>query len=201
MPNPSRARKRHAPAHCAARPRRGGLVVPWITSWIDGRPYLGVNSPMRVRQALVMGLCQICGQQLGRRIGLLVRPADIEIGWTGEPGMHPDCLQYSTAVCPMLNGSVHEYRARPPAALVGLLAPNGEHGGYPADAFDAWFITPNGYQVAYTAERGVCGLSLDVPVLMKRPVRSAAPPRLTRQDEAALRALLRLGFPDTDATH
>jgi hypothetical protein len=188
---------RAAPARCAGRPLHGGLVVPWITGWADGRPYLGVNFGIRRRQAITHRLCQIDGQPLGRRIGLLVRPADVEAGWVDEPGMHPECLDYSILACPMLTGALDTYRGRPPAGIAGLLAPDSPRHGHAADAYDAWFISPSGYQISYADDGTVRGLSLDVPVLMKRPVRAAARPRLSMQDEAALRFLVDLALgPD-----
>ncbi|MET9081422.1 hypothetical protein ABZX77_05885, partial [Streptomyces sp. NPDC004237] len=102
MPKPRRSRAVRPPARAAALPRHGGLAVPWITGWFDGRPYFGVNFPLRRIQTIAHGLCQFCREPLGRRIGLVVRPADIAAGYVDEPGMHPECLDYAVAVCPML---------------------------------------------------------------------------------------------------
>jgi hypothetical protein len=84
-----------APPPYADRPTAGGLVVPWITARVGDRPYFGSNDPFRIQRALVERLCQICGTPLGRRIHLLVRPADVEAGWTAEPGLHPECRALS----------------------------------------------------------------------------------------------------------
>ncbi|MYR59039.1 hypothetical protein GTY54_23290 [Streptomyces sp. SID625] len=129
---------------------------------------------------------------LGRRIGLVVRPADIVVGYVDEPGMHPECLDYTVAVCPMLNGSLDHYRSTPAAALTGLIAANASRAGKPAEAYDAWFITPSGYEIAYGSDGAVHGISLHVPVLMKRRVRAAARPRLTDNQAALLGSLLGL---------
>jgi hypothetical protein len=182
MSKPRRSRTVRPPARAAALPRHGGLAVPWITGWFDGRPYFGVNFPLR--------------QPLGRRIGLVVRPADSAHGYVDEPGMHPECLDYAIAVCPMLNGAMNRYRAGPPAAVAGLLASTPARAGKPAEAYEAWYITPNGYEIAYVPGGTVLGIRLDVPVLMKKPVRAAARPRLTPEQAALLRAVLDLESTD-----
>ncbi|SHI66866.1 hypothetical protein [Streptomyces sp. 3214.6] len=192
MPKPRRSRTVRPPARAAALPRHGGLAVPWITGWFDGRPYFGVNFPVRRIQAIKHRLCQFCRQPLGRRIGLVVRPADSAVGYVDEPGMHPECLDYAVAVCPMLNGSMDRYRTGPPAAVAGLLAVQASRAGQPAEAYEAWYITPSGYEIAYGPDGTVLGIRLDVPVLMKRPVRAAARPRLTREQALLLRQVLDL---------
>lgn len=192
MPKPRRSRMARPPARAAALPRHGGLAIPWITGWFDGRPYFGVNFPVRRIQAITHRLCQFCRQPLGRRIGLIVRPADSTVGYVDEPGMHPECLDYAVAVCPMLNGSMDRYRVSPPAAVAGLIAVQASRAGKPAEAYEAWYITPSGYEIAYGAGGTVLGIRLDVPVLMKRPVRQAARPRLTGEHAEMLRAVLDL---------
>ncbi len=106
--------------------------------------------------------------------------------------MHPECLDYAVAVCPMLNGAMDHYRSGPPATVAGLLASTPARAGKPAEAYEAWFITPSGYEIAYAADGMVLGIRLDVPVLMKRPVRAAAHPRLTDEHAALLRQVLAL---------
>lgn len=195
MPKPRRSRAVRPPARAAALPRHGGLTVPWITGWFDGRPYFGINFPLRRIQTITHGLCQFCRGPLGRRIGLIVRPADISAGYVDEPGMHPECLDYAVAVCPMLNGTLDHYRAAPPAAVASLIAVQASRAGKPAEAYEAWYITPSGYEIAYGPDGAVLGIRLDVPVLMKRPVRAAARPRLTDEHAALLRQVLDLESP------
>ncbi|MFJ2004776.1 cell envelope biogenesis protein OmpA [Streptomyces chartreusis] len=192
MPKSRRSRTVKPPARAAALPRHGGLTVPWITGWFDGRPYFGVNFPIRRIQAITHRLCQFCRQPLGRRIGLVVRPADSAVGYVDEPGMHPECLDYAVAVCPLLNGAMDQYRSAPPSVVAGLLASTPARAGKLAEAYEAWFVTPSGYEVAYGPDMTVLGIRLDVPVLMKRPVRAAAQPRLTDEEAALLRQVLGL---------
>lgn len=192
MPKPRRTRPIRPPARAATLPRHGGLAVPWITGWFGGRPYFGVNFPLRRIQCVVHRLCQFCHQPLGRRIGLIVRPADISATYVDEPAMHPECLDYAVGVCPMLNGALDQYRAVPPAAVTSLIAVQASRAGKPAEAYEAWYITPSGYEIAYGTDGAVLGIRLDVPVLMKKPVRAAARPRLTREQTALLRQVLDL---------
>jgi hypothetical protein len=189
------SRRRSAPPATppyADRPTAGGLVVPWITARVGDRPYFGSNDPFRIQRALVERLCQICGTPLGRRIHLLVRPADVEAGWTAEPGLHPECRALSVRTCPMLNGVLDRYRQGPPAALAHLSGqPGGPRAGARAEAWDDWWITPSGYRLRWDPDRPsrLLGLNLDVPVLRKSPVRTAAGPDLEDLLDLARRAL------------
>ncbi|MFJ6841385.1 cell envelope biogenesis protein OmpA [Streptomyces griseoluteus] len=194
-----RPRKPRPPARAKSRPRHGGLVVPWVTGWNGDRPAFGILFPLRRITAVTQRRCQLCGQQLGRRIGLVVRPRDIEAGYSSEPGMHPECLDYATTACPMLNGSLDSYRQQPPSAVAHLVTSASPRQGLAAEAYDAWYITPSGYEVAYDPGGEVLGISLDVPVLMKKPVRTAAAPRLTGKDAELLRAVLDLALEGPDA--
>ncbi|MFK0172640.1 hypothetical protein ACIQU5_27970 [Streptomyces sp. NPDC090306] len=163
---------------------------------MNGHPTFGINFPIRCIEAIKQRRCQFCWQPLGRRIGLVVRPADVTAGYVDEPGMHPECLDYSVAVCPMLNGSMQQYRTRPPAAAERVVSWTPERAGHAAEAFDAWYITPSGYEIAYGPTGRVLGISLaDVPVLMKKPIRAAAKPRLSDEDADQLRAVLDLLDP------
>lgn len=90
------------PVRCSARPRRAGLVVPWISYAHGERAAFGSIDPIRRHQALLMKLCQVCGQPLDERICLVVRPMDARIGYAPEPGLHPECLVLSKKQCPML---------------------------------------------------------------------------------------------------
>ncbi|MFJ7416452.1 cell envelope biogenesis protein OmpA [Streptomyces sp. NPDC098077] len=170
------------PMRCAGRPTLGGLVIPWITLHAGGRYLFGALDKDRRDRALVERRCQVCGQSLDERICLAVRPADVHAGYTAEPGMHPECLAYSVRACPMLSGETTRYRATPASSgLPGVAeAGNGPRAGRPADAFDAWWITPRSYCVKTDPEHPgqLLGLDLDVPVLRKRLIRPAAGPDL-----------------------
>lgn len=198
------------PVRCAARPRRSGLVVPWISYAHGERVAFGSIDPIRRHQAFLTKLCQVCGQRLEERICLVVRPMDARVGYAPEPGLHPECLVMSKKQCPMLNGSAAAYRSSPlsrhpagrpctdPACSCPELASDDSHqvrAGRPADAFEAWMIAAEHYRLTPDPDhRGaILGVDLRVPVLRVRPIREAAGPRLSREEAermlAALRAL------------
>ncbi|MDX3020103.1 cell envelope biogenesis protein OmpA [Streptomyces acidiscabies] len=170
------------PTRCAGRPTLGGLLVPWITLYAGGRYLFGALDKNRRDQALAEGRCQVCGQGFDERICLAVRPADVSVGYTGEPGMHPECLAYSVRACPMLSGEATHYRTTPASSgLPGVTEEaTGPRAGHPAEAFDAWWITPGSYRVKTDPEQSgeLLGVDLDVPVLRKRPIRPAQGPDL-----------------------
>ncbi|MGW4890755.1 cell envelope biogenesis protein OmpA [Kitasatospora sp. NPDC004240] len=196
------------PLRCAARPRQGGLVVPWISYDHGGHALFGSVHPIRRHQALLGGLCQICGQALEERVCLVVRPMDVRVGYAPEPGLHPECLALAKGQCPMLNDSATTYRrtewsghpvGRPcqdPACDCPQVAAGEDQelrAGRPADQFDAWMIAAEHYRLKADPDRPgeFLGIDLDVPVLRVRPIRQGAQPRLTPSDLEWLRTAVR----------
>ncbi|MEU9370429.1 hypothetical protein AB0D71_38335 [Streptomyces avermitilis] len=100
------------PQRCLRRPLSGGLVVPYVSLIHGGHATFGSLDAERARTAFVRRLCQICGERLEERCFLIVRPADVVRGISPEPALHPECLPYTAAHCPMLNGAVTHYRSR-----------------------------------------------------------------------------------------
>lgn len=98
------------PVTCAHRPRRGGLVVPYVSFEHNGAVVFGGVDPVKRAVAFEHGLCQICERPLRERLYVLVRPQDVGVGYSPEPGLHPQCLVYSEQACPMLNGAAATYR-------------------------------------------------------------------------------------------
>ncbi len=90
------------PQRCACRPLAGGLVVPWVSLVHGGHAAFGSLDAERALAAFLRRLCQICGQPLDERCYLIVRPADVVQGCSPEPALHPECLPYTAAHCPML---------------------------------------------------------------------------------------------------
>ncbi|MCC9690225.1 MULTISPECIES: hypothetical protein [unclassified Streptomyces] len=101
------------PQRCARRPLAGGLVVPWVSLVPGGHAAFGSLHAERALAAFLRRLCQICGQPLNERCYLIVQPADAVQDCSPEPALHPECLPYTAAHCPMLNGTVTHYRRRP----------------------------------------------------------------------------------------
>ncbi|TLQ39278.1 cell envelope biogenesis protein OmpA [Streptomyces marianii] len=200
------------PVRLLHRPRVGGLVVPFISYAHGGHALFGSVNPLRRAEALLCRLCQICGHRLEERFCLAVRPMDVRAGAAPEPGLHPECLAYSTAACPMLNGAVSEYRStsattshpagRPcgdPSCPCPRIASDAQHeirSGRPADDWDSWMIRGSHYRLKRDPDRphllgGLLGVDLDVPVLRVRPLRRTPSPRLDRTQADQLRAALR----------
>ncbi|MCX4919843.1 cell envelope biogenesis protein OmpA [Streptomyces sp. NBC_00687] len=192
------------PQRCARRPLSGGLVVPYVSVIHGGHAAFGSLHAERARTALLQGLCQICGERLEERCFLIVRPADAVRGISPEPALHPECLPYTAAHCPMLNGTVTHYRSR--AVLTGhpagrpcadptcpcpSSAPDQGHiarSGARADHYEAWMIHTRNYRLTGPDDQpGVIdGISSDVPVLRRRLLRKAT---LSREQEDQMRIL------------
>ncbi|GHC88513.1 cell envelope biogenesis protein OmpA [Streptomyces flavofungini] len=194
------------PQRCAQRPLAGGLVVPYVSLVHSGHVVFGTLNADLTRTAFLRGLCQICGQPLDTRCFLIVSPADVARGYSPEPALHPECLPYTVAHCPMLNGTATHYRSRP--ALTGHPAgrscsdplcpcpsqsPDEAHAsrtGSPADRFEAWMISTKHYRLVLGGRASVpCGISLDAPILRQWVLRTAWIPPGQEHLMEALRAL------------
>ncbi|MGC5236958.1 cell envelope biogenesis protein OmpA [Streptomyces albogriseolus] len=180
------------PQRCARRPLAGGLVVPWVSLVHGGHAAFGSLDAERALAAFLRRLCQICGQPLDERCYLIVRPADVVQGCSPEPALHPECLPYTAAHCPMLNGTATHYRRRPvlaghpagrpctdPSCPCPSSSPDEGHtarSGSPADRYEAWMIRTRTYRLVHPPGRpdAPAGISVDVPVLRTRVLRAAA---------------------------
>ncbi|MFF3313841.1 cell envelope biogenesis protein OmpA [Streptomyces sp. NPDC002952] len=202
------------PQRCARRPLSGGLVVPHVSLIHDGHAAFGSLHAERALTAFTRRLCQICGERLEERCFLIVRPADAVRGISPEPALHPECLPYTAARCPMLNGTLTHYRSR--AVLTGHPAgrpctdpscpcpsrsPNQGHSarsGARADQYEAWMIHTRSYRLIGPDDQpGVIdGISTDVPVLRKRLLCKAGLPPREEELLRRLRAVLD-GLPDS----
>jgi len=187
--------------------RVGGLPVPWISFEHGGHAAFGTIDPRKRLKALAEMLCQVCGQPLEERICLVVRPLDVRELCAPEPGLHPECVVYAKAQCPMLNGTSTHYRRRAaiethpagqpcddPTCPCPVSLPGPDHevrSGRIADDFDSWMIDRHAYALKWSQGDPpvLLGVDLDVPVLRKRPVRRA--PLTAEQQELLdqLRAL------------
>lgn len=102
------------PVMLSGRPQVGGMVVPYISIESgDGRYVLGAVHNSRVRRCVVERRCQIDGALLTQPAVAFVRQRDLDVAWTAEPALHPQCARYSAAVCPMLAGRMDHYRTTP----------------------------------------------------------------------------------------
>lgn len=196
------------PQRCVRRPLSGGLVVPYVSLIHGGHAAFGSLDAERARTALMQRLCQICGEPLEERCFLIVRPADVVRGLSPEPALHPECLPYTAAHCPMFNGTATHYRSRSvlaghpagrpctdPSCLCPSRSPDEGHtarSGAPADRYAAWMIHTRNYRLTGPDDQPgvVSGISIDVPVLRRRVLRNATLPPEQEDLLTLLRAVL-----------
>ncbi|WP_331732657.1 cell envelope biogenesis protein OmpA [Streptomyces sp. NBC_00989] len=198
------------PQRCAHRPLAGGLIVPWVSLIHNGHAAFGSLDAERALRAYRDRLCQICGHELDERCFLIVRPSDQARCYSPEPALHPECLPYSAAHCPMLNGTATHYRRHPvlarhpagrpctdPSCPCPSRGPDAGHtarSGSPADRYEAWMISTADYRLVVQPDApGVpAGISLAVPIRRKRLLREAALPENTAHLLELLRSALGL---------
>lgn len=79
-----------------------GFPVPWFVAWIDGKPDHRVMDAEKMPRALKLGLCWMCGQQLGRFKSFCIGPMCSITRTIGEPPSHLECVRYAAIACPFL---------------------------------------------------------------------------------------------------
>ncbi|WP_055531336.1 hypothetical protein [Streptomyces graminilatus] len=196
------------PVSCAHRPRHGGLVVPYVSFEHNGVVVFGGVDPVKRAVAFERGLCQICERPLSERLYVLVRPQDVGVGYSPEPGLHPQCLVYSEAACPMLNGAAATYRrsgviAGHPAGrkcedpdcscpVTELNDEGRRRAGSKADDWDAWMLPLDAYELRRDTGGSVLGIELPSKPLRIRQVRVSPERERALQLLADLQAVLGL---------
>ncbi|MFI6909755.1 hypothetical protein ACIBKY_51430 [Nonomuraea sp. NPDC050394] len=157
-------------------PHWNGLLIPAITiRHRDNTPILGEVDFDKVATFLRAGLCQLCGEPLGKPTNTavaMVRPADMMRGWINEPAQHRWCADYSRQSCPMLAGRLDRYRQTPRSArrcgdplclCDGWTADNVDgviRSGQAADPWYAVSFPASSYRLAYTARGELRGVLL-----------------------------------------
>jgi hypothetical protein len=124
-----------------------GRPVPWFVAWIDGEPDFRIVAPGRLAEALRLGLCWICGQQISSGFGaFVVGPMCVINRTSAEPPAHVNCAEYAVRVCPFL--AIPAARRRetsmpdtvPPAGVMIRRNP-GVAVIWVTKRFDVWFPT------------------------------------------------------------
>lgn len=195
------------PLMCAHRPRRGGLVVPYVSFDHNNIVTFGGLDPRKRTRAFLNRLCQICERPLHERFYALLRPMDLSAGYAPEPGLHPPCLMYSEKACPMLSGVLTTYReggviARHPAGRrcedpkcsCPVTTPTAEsklRSGRKADDWDGWMLALETYRLRRTTRGEPIGIELPSRPLRIRRIR-VSPER--ERVLVALEALRKLGL-------
>ncbi len=87
--------------------------VPYIISWMDGKPDFTLMGDSRVRECNAKNWCSVCGRSLNvkKAIAYVGGPhtrEDIEGGalWFADPPMHVKCAEFSMEYCPHLQNPV-----------------------------------------------------------------------------------------------
>lgn len=137
------------PMALSHRPTVGGLVVPWVNVQIaDGTADFRSQHRTRVDRCWTERRCQVCGAGIDATLVLLGGPNQVRDLLFDEPPLHPACSSYTADACPMVNGTLTTYPARPrvaeghrggtcpdPNCDCGGWVPDGDsedHGGDPA---------------------------------------------------------------------
>lgn len=81
-----------------------GRPVPWFVSWIDGKPDFRVADGEKLREALRVGLCWVCGRGFSgcEDRAWLIGPMCAVNLVTAEPPSHLDCAVFSARNCTFL---------------------------------------------------------------------------------------------------
>lgn len=128
------------PARLAPRPVQGGMVIPWIAVQLsDGTYDLAACHGLRVSQAMLDQLCQICGDPISPPVVFFASADQLADMLFDAPPMHPECAAYSARVCPMVSGRLSAYRAKPSRATtshLGCVTPGCDCGGWTASGPD-----------------------------------------------------------------
>lgn len=128
------------PARLEARPRQGGLVVPWISVQLaDGTYDFGNVHNTRASLCFTQSRCQLDGERItGVPMVFFVSEPNLDGMTTQEPPVHPECAAYSRRACPMVAGSMKRYR-RTPSRSHG---PAGSKCFEPGCDCEGWVRTP-----------------------------------------------------------
>jgi hypothetical protein len=81
---------------------KAGYRVPYFAKWIDGEPDFRIVDTEKMRDAIRLTLCWICGQPRGVYGSYVAGPMCAVNRTSAEPPSHRDCAVYSVAVCPFL---------------------------------------------------------------------------------------------------
>lgn len=81
-----------------------GRPVPWFVAFIDGQPDFRVVGPGKLRDALRLDLCWVCGVAFQRREerAFLIGPMCVVNRVSAEPPSHLGCATWSARNCPFL---------------------------------------------------------------------------------------------------
>lgn len=113
------------PPRVAALPQDDrGRPVPWFVAWPDGLPDFRVIAPGKIEEALMGGLCWVCGTRITLTMGTFVIGPMCAVNRTSaEPPCHTLCARYAAQACPFL--TTPRRRRRENGLPVGTREPAG----------------------------------------------------------------------------
>lgn len=82
---------------------KDGYPVPWFVAWVDGVPDFRVIGPNKIRDAVKIKLCWVCGEPLGAYMAFVIGPMCAINRVSSEPPSHRDCAIFSAIACPFLS--------------------------------------------------------------------------------------------------
>jgi hypothetical protein len=95
------------PERLQGRPQYHGLPIPYIALIKEnGEPDFRVTDEVKRREVMMIGLCQLCGQELGKYFFFMGGPISAENNLYFEPAAHLECVLYAMQVCPFIIGKL-----------------------------------------------------------------------------------------------
>lgn len=82
---------------------KDGYPVPWFVAFIEGVPDFRVIGPDKIRDAVKMKLCWVCGEPLGAWLAFTIGPMCAINRVSSEPPAHRECAIFSAKACPFLS--------------------------------------------------------------------------------------------------
>ncbi len=98
------------------RPRWEGKAIPF-TTYInkEDQPEFKVVDKDIIQWCMEEQLCGICGQKLEGVVAFIGGELALQNKLYVDPGMHPECAEYSARVCPFLSLTKRNYAEKPVA--------------------------------------------------------------------------------------
>lgn len=94
-------------------PRYGEYPVPFIVSWVGNVPDFRVVDMVKWERCVNEQLCSICGYRLGELSYIVGGPITGATYLFFDPPMHKPCADFSSRVCPYVNGERRKFSERP----------------------------------------------------------------------------------------
>jgi hypothetical protein len=91
-------------------PIYAGFPIPYSTFVHEGKPDFRVTDMLRWDKCAREKLCGVCGKKLGEFCYFVGGGQTLKYRLFFDPAMHKPCAEFSSKICPFLNGRKTEYR-------------------------------------------------------------------------------------------